>query len=64
MTPFDKINLKHRIVFEILDEKAVESGFKDWDQMKLKNNIQKSQSFPIEELIRSALNKFDMGLKE
>ena len=59
MTPFEITQLKHKITFQTLDKHARESGYKDWDEMKLKNKVEKPQSFMIEELIRSALNKFD-----
>ena len=59
MTPYEITQLKHQIVFQTLDKHARESGYKDWDDMKLKNNAKRPLSFMIEELIRSALNKFD-----
>ena len=57
MTPYERTQLKHKIVFQTLDEHARESGYKDWNEMKLEK--ERSLSFMIEELIRSALNKFD-----
>lgn len=59
MTPFELTQLKHKIVFQTLDELARKSGYKDWNEMKFKNKVEKPQSFMIEELIRSALNKLD-----
>jgi hypothetical protein len=59
MIEFDNISLIHKIVFQTLDKHAKDSGYKDWKDMQEKNNIKKPQSFMIEELIRSALNKLD-----
>ncbi len=59
MTPFDDISRIHKITFKTLDKHARDSGFEDWKDLIYKNKIERTQSFLIEELIRSALNKFN-----
>jgi len=57
MTPFQIVNIIHKITFQVLDKNARDSGFNDWKDMQEKLNIEKGQAFLIEELIRSAQNK-------
>lgn len=60
MTPIEKINLIHKTMFEALDKKAEDNGFKNWLHMKKLLNMEKSKSSFIEETIRLALNKFSV----
>lgn len=59
MTPFEKVNLINKIIFQSLDKKAKKNGFKDWKQMQKDLNIKRWQVTFIEESMRSALNKLD-----
>jgi len=64
MNPFHKISLIHQITFQVLDDNAKESGYKDWKDMQDKLEIERGQALLIEELIRKAQNKFDSKVGE
>ncbi len=58
MTPIEKINLIHKIMFDVLDIKSQELGYKNWKYMKKEFDMEKWQVEFIEGSVRSALNKF------
>lgn len=58
MNPTEKIVLIHKIVFKVLDKRAKENGFENWEHMKKLINMTKDQAYFIEETIRLALNEF------